>query len=413
MALLEHKARTLDEAIKNLDPVHSLEIKELENYYVEREHSPIKRIAKLLNVTYPQKFLLTGHRGNGKSTELARLEAHLQDGFFVVRYPLRNVLNSFDLQYLDILLSMALQLAEKAESEKLKLAEATLTRLETLWSFGKDIDVQRESGSSRGGETNVGFGALIQLTARLKSEHSTREIVREKVRHRVSDLLEGLDTLARDIEALTQKRVLCIVEDLDKIDLGKAKEIFYNHGESISAPEVAIIYTFPIALRRSTEFKQISNYYSATYTLRNFKIEHKNGEPDEAGRAALRQILLNRLEPKLLEEDALDSLINYSGGLPREFIRFARDACVEADISGDVSVNAAHVNAVISEERKKFEGMLSEKQLLLLKIAEEKRHIDQTEAYRELLHTLSLLEYENDELWYDVNPVVKALLPAK
>ena len=348
---------------------------------------------------------------------MAKLEAHLQDKFFVVRYPLRDVLNSFDLQYLDILLSMALQLAEKAKSEKLELAEVTLTKLETLWSFGKDIDVQRETGLSRGGETNIGIGgalaALLQLSARLKSEHSTREAVREKVKHRVSDLLEGLDTLARDIESLTQKQVLCIVEDLDKIDLGKAKDIFYSHGESISAPEVAIIYTFPIALRRSAEFKEISNYYSATYTLRNFKVEHKNGEPDEAGRAALRQILLNRLEPNLLGEDALESLINYSGGLPRELIRFARDACVEADISGDASVNAAHVIAVISEERKKFEGMLSEKQLSLLKTAEERRHIDQTEAYRELLHTLSLLEYENDELWYDVNPVVKAVLPSQ
>ena len=99
MALLEHKARNLDEAIKNLEPVHSLEIEELEDFYVEREHSPIKRIAKLLSVTYPQKFLLTGHRGNGKSTELAKLEAPLQNDFFVVRYPLRDVLNSFDLQY--------------------------------------------------------------------------------------------------------------------------------------------------------------------------------------------------------------------------------------------------------------------------------------------------------------------------
>ena len=159
MALLEHKARNLDEAIKNLEPIHSLEIEELKDYYVEREHSPIKRVAKMLSVAYPQKFLLTGHRGNGKSTELAKLEAHLQDEFFIVRYPLRDVLNLFDLQYIDVLLSMAVQLAERVKTEDLSLSKETLDQLETLWSFGKDIEVQSESGSTRGGEARAGASA--------------------------------------------------------------------------------------------------------------------------------------------------------------------------------------------------------------------------------------------------------------
>lgn len=415
MALLEHKARNLDEAIRNLEPVHSLEIAELRDYYVEREHSPIKRLAKMLSVTYPQKFLLTGHRGNGKSTELAKLEAHLQNEFFIVRYPLREVLNLFDLQYLDVLLSMAFQLAERVDAdETLTLSESTLTQLETLWSFGKDIDVEREKGSLRGGEANVGIGGalteLLRLGVRYKSEHSTREVTRERVRHRISDLLESLDTLSRDIETQTQKRVLCIVEDLDKTDLSKAKDIFYSHGESISAPELAIIYTFPVALSRSTEFSHITNYFSATYTLPNFKVESKNGQPDEAGRAALKMILLNRLEQSLLEDAALDLLVDYSGGVPRELIRLARDACVEADISGSSLVQVAHIKAVVSEERKRFKRLLSEEQLALLGDIKVKRDIDQTEAYQELLHTLSLLEYENDELWYDVNPIAKDLL---
>ena len=414
MALLEHKARNLDEAIKNLEPVHSLEIDELEDYYVEREHSPIKRIAKMLNVAYPQKFLLTGHRGNGKSTELAKLEAHLQDQFFIVRYPLRDTLNLFDLQYLDVLISIVVQLAERVEKAALPLAKETLTRLETLWSFGQDIDIEYEDSSTIGREANLGVGGILRvlmhLGVRIRNEHSTREAVRARVQHRISDLLEGLDTLSRDIETQTQKRVLCIVEDLDKTDLSKAKDIFYSHGESISAPELAIIYTFPVALSRSNEFNHIANYFSATYTLPNFKVEHKNAQIDEIGRAALKMILLNRLEPSLLADDALDLLINYSGGVPRELIRLTRDACVEAAISESESAQVTHVKTVISEEIKRFKRMLSEEQLSLLRAIKRDRDIDQTEAYQNLLHTLSLLEYENDELWYDVNPLVADLL---
>ena len=251
VALLEHKATNLDEAIKNLEPVHSLDIQELEQFYVAREHSPVRNIGRLLHVSYPQKFLLTGHRGNGKSTELAKLEAHLRDEFFVVRYPVRDVLNLFDLQYVDVLLSMAIKLAKEAGAENLSLSRETLARLESLWSFGRDIDVQHERGATWGGEASAGVGGtlawLAQLGVRFKSEHSTRNLVRQKVQHRTSDLLEGLDTLARDIEKLTGKRVLCMVEDLDKTDLSKAKTIFSDNGESISAPHLAIIYTFPVA----------------------------------------------------------------------------------------------------------------------------------------------------------------------
>ena len=250
----------------------------------------------------------------------------------------------------------------------------------------------------------------MQLGVRIKSEHSTRDIMRQKVKHRVSDLLEGLDTLSREIEKLTKRRVLCVVEDLDKTDLSKAKDIFYDNGESISAPELAIIYTFPVALSRSSDFIHISNYFSATYTLPNFKVEHKNGKPSAPGQTALRTILLNRLEADLLEDEALTLLVTYSGGLPRQLIKLARNACIEADVSGSQVVQANHVEAAIAEERKDFKRMLSNDQLAQLKDIKTSRDIDQTEANQELLHTLSVLEYENDEIWYDVNPLVDKLL---
>ena len=416
MALLEHKARNLDEAIKNLEPVHSLDIQELKQFYVAREHSPIRSIGRLLHVSYPQKFLLAGHRGNGKSTELARLEAHLQDEFFVVRYPLRDTLNLFDLQYIDILLSIAIQLVKKANAESLPLSKATLTQLEALWSFGKDIDIQHESGSTRGGEASAGTGGaliwLMQLSVRFKSEDSTRKTVRQRVQHRVSDLLEGLDTLSRDIEKLTGKRVLCMVEDLDKTDLGKAKTIFYDHGESISAPKLAIIYTFPVVLSRSSDFMHIKGYFSDTFTLPNFKVEDRYGKANASGRTALRTILLNRLEEELLEESALELLVTYSGGLPRQLIELARDACVEVDVPEDNVVRVAHVEAAIARERKEFKRMLSvlsDEQLTQLR-AIKASHDIRAKADQELLHTLSVLEYENNELWYNVNPLVNDLL---
>ena len=54
--------------------------------------------------------------------------------------------------------------------------------------------------------------------------------------------------------------------------------------------------------------------------------------------------------------------------------------------------------------------MLTLAQREALKKVMETKAVDQTEEYRSLLHNLSILEYENGSLWYDVNPVVRDLL---
>lgn len=54
--------------------------------------------------------------------------------------------------------------------------------------------------------------------------------------------------------------------------------------------------------------------------------------------------------------------------------------------------------------------MLSRDQREALKKVTETNAIDHTDEYRDLLHNLSILEYENGNLWHDVNPVVRDLL---
>ena len=362
----------------------------------------------MLSITYPQKFLFTGHRGNGKSTELARLESELQDQFFVVRYSLKNVLDFYDLSYVDVLLSLALQLAESV-SNNIKLSKSTRDILEHLWSFGQDIERQTETGSTRGGQAELGFGEVVstfmQLRVRIRSEHATREVLREKVRHRISDLLKGLDILAKDISEKTGKKVLCIVEDLDKIELDEAKKIFYDHGKSISAPELAIIYTFPIALSHSDEFMQVLNFFSDNYVLPNFKTT------DEMGREGLQNLLFNRVEASLFDEEAISLLVKYSGGVPRQLITLARVACLEATDAEETTVTKEHVQEAVSIERQNFARSLqSEERLVLLRRVRSEKKIDQALEYQKLLQNLSILEYSNHNIWYDVNPLVDDLL---
>ena len=79
--------------------------------------SPLEDLSILLqDTTDPQKILFSGHRGSGKSTELAKLTMELQDQFFIIHYSVKNILNLLDLTYEDVVLSIGLELFREARS---------------------------------------------------------------------------------------------------------------------------------------------------------------------------------------------------------------------------------------------------------------------------------------------------------
>jgi predicted AAA+ superfamily ATPase len=72
--------------------------------------------------------LFTGHRGCGKSTELLRLKARLEEaGFHVVYFAVDEYLDPNDLIYTDLLLSIARRVEEDFRNEKIELTDALKT----------------------------------------------------------------------------------------------------------------------------------------------------------------------------------------------------------------------------------------------------------------------------------------------
>jgi len=79
------QARDLRDALNVLQQDRALTEETLGPYFVQRPNSPIGELRVLLqDAAEAQKILFTGHRGNGKSTELARLSSNLRFQFFVL-----------------------------------------------------------------------------------------------------------------------------------------------------------------------------------------------------------------------------------------------------------------------------------------------------------------------------------------
>jgi len=405
------RAGTLVQALNIFDPERPLRTEqELRHYFVERAMSPLQEVALLLQHTErPQKILFTGHRGSGKSTELGKLALLLKDHFFVVGYSVKNVLNLFDVSYVDVVFSLAAELIRAATEREVRVREELLRHiLDFAKEVSKELVIEDRAEAEVGAALNF---YVVKLQGKVGKEATTRTLVREKVEPRLSDLLENVDLLSREIERATGQRVLVIVEDLDKADLIRARELFYGHALSLTSPACCAIYTFPTALRHDNDFIQIRQSFSELVVLPNFPVDHRDGSPDEAGLARLQQILTLRAEERLFTPGASAELVKWSGGLARELIILARQACLLAMEAEKRTIDEGVVAQAATRMRIDYEVLLTSQQLDLLRGVQDGKRVENDEHHRALLHNLSALEYRNDEgVWYDVHPIVRALL---
>lgn len=314
-------AINLEQAIRAFHPA-PLSGNDLKLYYVERPYSPLKRIEIQLRHQRRLKAILVGHRGAGKSTALNCLCANLDDAFIPVSVSVQKDMSAYDVHYVDILLAMSARLLQRATDEGAMPRPLTSVICEDLldnilrW-FEKTIEglqfAPRSGAKSLQAQVNLW---AIQLQAKLKDEADTRLALRERVGMRLADLLDRMNWVIGEMERHSNKQVLFVVEDIDKLDIEKVRNLFLGYGRSLTAPIASIIYTFPAGLRYTTDWPFISQNYFGWYAmLPNVALQTRAGEPLPSGRRVLEQIVYRRLNKELVTPNALRMLIADSGGL--------------------------------------------------------------------------------------------------
>jgi hypothetical protein len=404
------RATDLREALNVLDPERALETpKELDTFFVQRTESPIDKIEILLEDSrQPETFLFTGHRGSGKSTELSRLAQRLGNDFRVIRYSVKDTLNLFALTHVDVLFSMAVELIKVATSEDVDIRHDVL---ENVWAFTNEITEEAELKVSDASELGAKLNMqILQLSAKYRTEDATRHVVRKQMSKRISDLLTNIEILGMEIEANVGVPPIIIVEDLDKTDLETARNLFYDYAEMLSEPPLYLIYTFPMPLRHTNEYPQVRQTFTNAVIFPNIKTRYRDGTPFDAGLRTTKRIITNRIDDSLITEDALDQLAELSSGIPRELLILTRQACLSARVNKETQITKEAVEEAATEQRKEYQVILSKEQKALLRNVHASNQINNDAAHRTLLHNLSVLEYQNDEVWYDVHPLAQHLI---
>jgi hypothetical protein len=386
------------------------------------------------------KLIFTGHTGCGKSTLLAELGFRLTETgrYFVVRYSISNTIEQSAVDHVNILFSMALELIEKAEKRSIQLNAGT--KREFYQWLGKHTqtesqDVVKEIELNAEATAKGGIPLLLEFIAKVKSKLRVSSVIRQEIStefaRRTSDLVAQIDRLQSYIENATGQKVLVIIDDLDKLMLSTTEIIFSKNIQSLIDPNLAIIYTLPIATLREVSIKNsITRYINQIHTMRVTKFYSKadvrkaDRIPDVNCVSVFSEILKRRLPKNSSDPDTELQIILFSGGLLRELVRIVDRCCdkVKLELRGqikrqqwnepEVKIDQRILNEVITELRLERAEVLGKVDFdMLLAIYNDFQPQDtENQRFLDLLHSQYILEYRNAKLWYDLNPIVRDLL---
>lgn len=209
-----------------------------------------------------------------------------------------------------------------------------------------------------------------------------------------------------------------IVDNLDRIpfrkldaDRSNHDALYIEHGEALRSLRCHLVYTVPIASLYSKNIRALTSIFPDCRVLPMIKTHTAENQPWPDGLNKLRQILAERIDlDTIFEEQALEMLCAESGGHPRILMTLVRYACEYAinRFPKPIDVNAAQraINRFTSD----YSRSVPEEYFPLLAKVFRVKKCDNSDAYRDMLHNLIVLEYMNgQEPWHDVHPSVQRL----
>ncbi len=374
-----------------------------------------------------------GLRGSGKSTELRRLAAGAalprNGSLLPVIIDAEGLLDlSATVDLPDVLLVMLYGV----EREVLKLQGSNPGHamkegpFDRLWHWFNsteitlgDVEVTADAEAGLPGGAKVASG--VKLALALKERPSLRAAFRDRAsaafERFLGEVRGELDQLVKQIVE-THHGVLVILDSLEKLrgtsttwkDVhASAEKVFRRIGEGLDLP-VHAVYTVPPSLHQRLNIPGL--HFMPMIKLH----ERVTGAPFDKGIQAARALIRQRVPDQELAEllgsteveERVTTLIQISGGYPRELIRLLQDIVIAAPFherrfqqvlarAGD-NVRAS----VVTQEAVAVLARVARYQALT--VPDELRpFVD------ELLDNNVILRYQNQELWYEVHPAVIGL----
>ena len=416
-------------------------------FYADLSKSRSTRELKLLRAylensarnDVPACAAFIGHRGSGKSTELKRLEGDLAGEFTPVHLAVDNSLTQ-DCDYTDLLLWLVDSIFGHFEKNNLPLdagkvkavadwfAEQTVEESEEL---KKEIELETEASMSSKAGANFGIFAyglklLARLKARVVGNQTHRKIARQKLQNYSDELIRRVNELldhGREVLASSGRpgRILIVQDNLDRLGREAALRLFRDNGFILKQIEADCIWTAPITCNLAPF--GIQNLFEHVFTMPTVKVHDRDGKPVSAGIDGLVDLVDKRMDINAVftRRDVVAYLARMSGGSVRDLLRLLSSAQLAAQVDRKEKMDEDSAKEAVNKLRIDFQGLFVPADAyypLLASVAKTKldgvttasaspeQATNNRAFFAELLVNGSVLEYNGDERWFDVHPVV-------
>ena len=389
-----------------------------------RGGDPVERLYQHIKLSNSSSAsLLTGFRGNGKTTELFRLKARLErDGAHVIYVDLDNYVH--DAQPLDMTELLLALIA--ALSEQLRQHHALEALSTTYWDrLVRFLNSTITFSEMRLSTDFLGSGAKFGV--KLSQEPEFKTLIRQRLTNHISSLhQQANDFITEAVSQLRQRsgnpnlKVVILVDSLEHIrspanDTQSVHqsiiETFSTHGDRLYFGAAHMVYTVPPIL---------ALYANSTGLLVMWPNIHVRDYGDDTtrndkGLALMRQVLDKRFArwPELIPPPLLDEIAWHSGGDLRDFFRMLQELLVRADMSDDTipPFKPETVQHTLAAFRNQLRLTLTEDLRARMAIIRHNKQLsvlddsDYSPTLR-LLDANLVMNYQNGEPWFDIHPLL-------
>ncbi|MDM8540753.1 AAA family ATPase [Desulfococcaceae bacterium HSG9] len=399
-------------AYNNFD-YRPLEGESMQKFYVDDfTKDTTNSIVKTVKISERfKKILIIGHRGCGKSTILNKVAEDLQNEYHIVSFSVTEELNIMDVEAIDILMVIYLQLINSIKSNEIHgVKDNNDWKEQVLKPFEKLISQNLKIKEAEGA-----ISLLKIVSFKIKVEPESRDAIRKGFKKQLQRLQQNISDACKEISKLKKKDMLVIIDDLDKLqDEEACDKIFFKETHLLSKLESKIIFTFPLFAYYSPAFRLISDQFDNKF-IQLVNLYDIDENIKESSMTILKKLVLKRIDPKHVSDEAMQYLIDKSGGLLRDLILFMQNACkIVIDKEASV-INDEIVQKVIHDKINEYNRIFNfpgYKDKVKQIIQDKNKEGTKNDDVIYLLRYLFVMEYGSagEKSWYDAHPCLKACL---
>jgi hypothetical protein len=382
----------------------------------ELHGSLFRKLAGRADLERGSQQLLVGGVGSGKTTELILAARSLeQEGHVLPLYI--DISAETDLSSLNsgaLLATFGLHLTRRLWADFPPLRQG----MEALLGPGKPYGRLKEYAYGKqeaGVTTDEALGQRYPAAAEADRVHQADAYI--AIRSVLGKLNPpALPALSRDIEEIrgpleeflavardAQKEVVAVFDGLDRLlDPTRFWSVASQDLRLFRELKVSVVLTAPLSVLFGARVGQsVSDHFDKVYHVPVVAVDPVRG--------LLGSVLEKRHGYELLSDVDADSVCEYSGGVLRDLVSLARDAAVEAYISGHDSVTSEDVENVVQQLGTGYLRGLGPYEMNLLLRLEESKWFDVSRATSvELLLTRRVLEYSSTD--FRVHPALLSVM---